>query len=269
MSHVLITGAAGGIGKTFAAECASRGWNLLLTDSRADLLPPLAEGMRRLYGVQAACLPCDLTVPADRDLLWDQLARRGDRLSMLVNVAGTEFEGPFSERSLEELHALLRLNIEAAVEMTRRALDFRAADGLHIINISSLAAFYPMPYKAMYAASKRFLLDFSRALNTELSPQGVTVTAVCPAALPTNPRSIRGMQRQGFFGLLSMSDVGQVAYSSVEYALRGKSVYVPGLFSNLLRGLAALIPADGMARGIFLRWKVAHRNEKRIIDKND
>jgi len=57
MNYVLITGAAGGIGKTFAAECASRGWDLLLTDARADLLPPRASGIRRQFGVEASGCP--------------------------------------------------------------------------------------------------------------------------------------------------------------------------------------------------------------------
>jgi short-subunit dehydrogenase len=179
---------------------------------------------------------------------------------MLVNVAGTEFEGPFCEGTNEELRNLLNLNITAGVEMTRRALDFRDSRlGLHIIMLSSLAAFYPMPLKAAYAASKRFLLDFSRALNQELKPLVVSVTAVCPSGLPTNPRSIRGLERQGVWGMLSMGDVGDVVHTSVEYALRGKSVYVPGLLNNLLRALAAVLPADVMARLISRRWQNAWR----------
>ncbi len=69
-----------------------------------------------------------------------------------------------------------------------------------IITVSSLAAFFPMPVKATYAASKRFLLDFSLALREELRAVGATVTVLCPAGLPTCERSIRGIEAQGWIG---------------------------------------------------------------------
>jgi len=69
-----------------------------------------------------------------------------------------------------------------------------------VTNISSLASFYPMPLKAVYAASKRFLLDFTRATRQELRKNGVRLLALCPAGLATKPETINSINSQGFMG---------------------------------------------------------------------
>ncbi len=260
-SYVLITGAAGGLGKTFAAECAARGWHLLLTDLRSEPLEALAEGMRRQFGVRALPLPCDLTDAAARDAFWQEVERRGLRLHALVNLAGTEFEGPFLERQAHELRTLTRLNVEAVVETAHRALQFRAAgQRLHLLNVSSLAGFYPMPTKAVYAASKRFILDFSRALREELRGQDVFVTALCPSGVPTNPRSIGGIQRQGVIGQLTMTDPGGVCYGAIQALLAGRAVYIPGVLNRLIQAVTGLLPPNLLAAAIWRRWSKARRS---------
>ncbi len=83
-SFVIITKAAGGLGKALAAECAARGWNLFLTDLSDEALQPLAAGMERLYGVTVISYACDLTDPAARAGLWSHVERRGLRFHMLA-----------------------------------------------------------------------------------------------------------------------------------------------------------------------------------------
>ena len=118
-SYVCITGAAGGLGKAFAAECASRGWNLFLTDVSDGALIPMATGLERLYGVEIRYYACDLTDPASREALWQHANQLSLRFHFLINVAGVDFEGPFNERNADELRAIVRLNVAATVEMTR------------------------------------------------------------------------------------------------------------------------------------------------------
>src|SRR5512139_1708887 len=88
-SMVLVSGAAGGLGKAFAVECASRGWDLLLTDLRIEPLETLAAGLRNAYGVRVLTHACDLTDPLSRTGLFDRLHADGLRFWALVNVAGT------------------------------------------------------------------------------------------------------------------------------------------------------------------------------------
>jgi len=254
-SYVCITDAAGGLGKAFAAECALRGWDLFLTDMAETLLPPLAEGLSRLYGVDVRTYACDLTNPDERNQFWQYTQEQGVQFHMLINVAGVDFEGLFKERSLQELRTIIRLNIEATLEMTHSVLSYRdPCRTLRIINVSSLASFYPMPVKAVYAASKRFLLDVSLALNQELRADDASVTVLCPAGLPTTLSSITKIEAQGIMGQATTMNVGHVVTRTIERALKGRSVYVPGWLNQVMRFSGSMIPRPTLAGMIKRRW---------------
>jgi short-subunit dehydrogenase len=259
-SKVMITGATGGLGKAFAVECARRGWDLFLTDLEADRLDVLADGLRRTYGIGVVRLACDLTDPGSRSNLFDFIRSGRPRFWALINVAGGDFEGTFRERRPEQLRTILRLNIEGALEMTHAVLGWSdPGTPFRIIMVSSLAAFFPMPVKATYAASKRFLLDFSLALKAEVEGLGATVTVLCPAGLPTTDECIEAIEAQGLMGHLTTQNIGLVAARTLDHALKGHAVYVPGLLNQSLLALSRLVPSTGIARLIGRRWQAAHR----------
>lgn len=262
-SYVLITGAAGGLGKAFAAECAARGWDLFLTDIAESSLSILAEGLTRLSNVSVLHSPCNLADPAAREMFWETIRAKGLQFHFLINVAGLDYEGLFAERSAEELNAIIRLNIESVVAMTRMVLQHRdAARSLRIINVSSLAGFNPIPVKAVYAASKRFLLDFSLALNRELRESDVTVTALCPAGMPTNPPVIKAIERQGIMGRVTTRNVGYVAARTIDRALAGRAVYIPGTINLALRYLSAVVPRSVVTTLLSRRWRNAGKQNE-------
>jgi hypothetical protein len=256
---VLITGAAGGLGKAFAVECASRGWNLCLTDLKLQALDKLAGGLRNAYGVQVITIASDLTDPLSRSALFEQLRVRQLRLAMLINVAGLDFEGLFIERSRQQIRTILRLNIEGTLEVTHAALDLRdPLVNLRILNVASLAAYSPMPVKATYAASKSFLLDFSLALREELRSSGATVTVLCPAGMPTTREAIEGIEVQGLMGHITTQNIGSVAAGALDAALQGRAVYIPGLINRILQALGMLIPGPLSASLLGARWLAAY-----------
>lgn len=251
----MITGATGGLGKAFALECASRGWDLYLTDLSREKLEKLATGLTRYRGVKVYYEPFDLMDPEALALFWEHLENQGVVCDMLINVAGLDFEGAFLERTKDEINTILRLNIEATVEMTRRMFENRRnQDPIYIINVSSLAGFYPMPLKAIYAASKRFLLDFSRAMRQELRGEGVRVLALCPAGLATKPETIHSIESQGWMGRLTTMQLGMVTARTINRVLAGRSVYIPGWVNRLMRSISALLPVDLVAWMIRRRW---------------
>lgn len=257
-TNVLITGAAGGLGKAFSTECASRGWDLYLTDRSMQLLEPLALGITRLYGVNVQVFAADLTIASERAALWTRIAKQNTRLHMLINVAGVDYEGLFTERLVSEIRTILRLNVEATVEMTHQALNYRdPLRAFHIINVSSLAAFYPMPLKAVYASSKRFLLDWSLALDRELHSSGVSVLALCPAGMPTNSTVIQAIEAQGFAGRITTVNASTVASRTLDRAIEGHSLYIPGALNQIIGVLGRLVPPRVAAAAIYNRWHKA------------
>jgi uncharacterized protein len=266
-SSVFISGATGGLGKAFAVECASRGYDLYLTDLSATRLAMLANGLQNTYGVQVRQQGCDLTDLGSRSDLFDALRAGGLRFWALINVAGVDFEGPFCDQTRQAIRTILRLNIEATLDVTHELLECTdPTRPFRIINVASLAAFYPMPVKATYAASKRFLVDFSLALREELRGRGATVTVLCPAGMPTTPECIGGIEVQGLMGQLTTQNIGSVVAKTLDAALRGRALVIPGLMNQLLQMAGSLVPPAGLATLIGKRWQAAYQERMRTTE---
>ncbi len=259
-SLMMITGASGGLGKAFAVECASRAWDVFLTDLQAEPLAVLANGLANAYGVSVWTQACDLTDPAACCALFERLQADGRQFQGLINVAGLDFEGPFYQQTRQQIRTIIRLNIEGTLEMIHGMMAFRDPGApFRIINVASLAAFYPMPVKATYAASKRFLMDFSLALRNELRETGATVTVLCPAGLPTTPDCIQAIDAQGLLGQLTTQNIGSVADQTLNAALKGQAIYIPGGINRLIQLAGALLPTALVVKLIGSRWKSAQQ----------
>jgi hypothetical protein len=267
-SLYMITGATGGLGKAFAAECAARGWDLFLTDVCENRLTTLAQALERAHGVEVRFKAADLTDAVSREELFGAVVAQGLRFRGLINVAGLDHEGFFMERSREEITTILRLNIESALLTMHAILPYRDHSiTFRVINVSSLGGYFAMPIKATYAASKRFLLDFSLAVRNELRDENVTVTALCPAGLPTTPGTLEAIEAQGLMGQLTTENIGRVAHQTVEAALRGRAIVVPGFLNRALLLLSGLIPPAQVVELVGARWRAAHH--RRVTSNAD
>ena len=123
-----------------------------------------------------------------------------------------------------------------------------------------------MPVKATYAASKRFLLDWSLALRNEVRSQGGTVTVLCPAGLATTPECIQSIESQGLMGQLTTLDIGRVAAQTIDASLRDQAIVIPGLLNQALRFLGGLVPASGVAELIGRRWRQTRQKRTLVGD---
>lgn len=256
-SYFCITGATGGLGKAFVYECAARGYNLLLTDRSESALATLAKSMENRFGTKVICVPCDLMNEQSCKAFVHQIG--AFQFCGLINVAGLDFEGVFSELSPLQIQTILRVNIESNLILTQAVLAHKSNnEHFRLINICSLAAYYPMPVKATYAASKRFLLDFTMAMREELKVCGGTATALCSGGLPTCKEAIRGIYAQGIFGIWTTSNTGFVAHKTMNAALKGKATYVPGLLNKFLRMGSYLLPPTLIAKIVEKRFYKAH-----------
>ena len=163
------------------------------------------------------------------------------------------------ERRAEEITTILRLNIESALLMLHAILPHRDHSlTFRVINVSSMGGYFAMPIKATYAASKRFLLDFSLAVRNELRDENVTVTALCPAGLPTTPGTREAIEAQGLMGQLTTENIGFVAHQAIEAAIRGRATVVPGFLNRALLFLSGLMSPSQIVELVGARWRAAH-----------
>lgn len=261
--NVFITGASGGLGRALANECGRRGYNLFLTDINESGLKSIQQGLERQFNVTVTVAACDLTSDDSVDALLQRIDAYGIRFDMLLNVAGVDFEGGFLERERRDIIRIISLNNEATLRMTHAILNRRREKHpFHLLFTSSLASMYPMPLKATYAASKRFLLDFAVALREELKGKGVVVLALCPGGLATTREAMCGIAAQGFWGEATTNPLELVAAQTVSRLLRRGGVYIPGILNRVLVFFGKLIPRRWVAAAIFQRWNKAQQQWK-------
>jgi uncharacterized protein len=257
-SYLMITGARGGLGGALITDCARRGYDLYLTD-RDEVGPDFCASIANTYGVEAHYLACDLTSREARTDFLNTLVEQNIHFWGLINVAGRDYEGPFTSLSREQVLNLTSLIIEANLDLTHAVLTLHDPQRrFMLINIGSLAAFFPMPYKGIYSSSKRFLLQFSLALRQEIKDFG-SVTILCASGMPTNAESKRKISAQGFWGKISMQDPQMVAHRTIDQALKGKAIYIPGILNQVLAGLGSTIPLGLVTSYIANRWKLVHQ----------
>jgi short-subunit dehydrogenase len=256
--NVFITGAAGGLGRALATECGHRGWNLFLTDVNREGLLALQRGLERQFNICVTTRACDLTKTESVDEMLAVIDAHHIRFDMLLNIAGVDFEGGFLVRERETIVKIVSLNDEATLRITHAVLSRRKqGNRFTIVFVSSLASMFPMPLKATYAASKRFLLDFATSLQQELKNENVGVLTLCPGGLATTVEAMRGIAAQGFWGNATTNKLEKVAYATVEKALQNKGLYIPGVLNRVLSVLSKLVPRTWVAAIVYWRWRGA------------
>ena len=267
-SVILITGGLGGLGSTFTAECAAQGYDLLVVD-RHPQGGEIVDYLRGKYPVEIRYEQCNLADLEDRNRLLDQIQERQIKFAGLINVVGQEFEGPFLERTRGEVMHMLHLNLAAGLDLTHAILQLRdESQRFLLINVASLGGFYPMPYKAVYSSTKRFIINFSLALRKEIESFG-NVTVLCPGGLPTNSESMRKIFLQGFWGKMTAHDTTEVVRKTLKKVKKNVPVYIPGLPNRLMAALAHLLPERWLAAYLANRWskKLADLDLWRLTEK--
>ncbi|MDJ0693325.1 SDR family oxidoreductase [Mastigocoleus sp. MO_188.B34] len=187
MTTALITGASGGMGKCFAQKLAAKNTNLIIVARSQDKLNALAQQLQEQYKVQVNVIVKDLTEPSAAQEVYDATQAKGLTVDLLINNAGFGDYGEFTQTDGDRQIKMLQLNNIALVDLTHKFLpQMRQRRSGSIINISSIAAFMPMPYLSVYAASKAFVRSFSEALWAENRQFGLRVLVVCPGPTQTN-----------------------------------------------------------------------------------
>lgn len=223
---IVITGASSGIGTELARGLARRGYPLVLVARRKERLDELADELGSQFSVGAEVLPLDLSDADARQQLSERL--RGESIAGLCNSAGFGTSGVFQDLPVERESEEVVLNSLTLMELTHAALPGMVERGAGaVLNIASIAGFQPMPYMAVYSATKAFVQTFSEAVHEELSGTGVSVTVLCPGPVPTEWGEIANAERFSIpIAQVSPHDVAEAAIAGM---VEGKRSVVPGL----------------------------------------
>ena len=242
----LITGATGGLGRELALRLDKKLRDIdeyWLVGRREERLSSAAKAL----GHQARCLPLDLRDEGSVDEIKALLQKENARVGLILNCAGLGKIGSAADMPAEDIKAMLDVNVRAAVMLTEAGLPFMRG-GDRIINVCSTAAFQPFQYLNVYAASKAFLLRYSRALRTELLPRRIAVTAVCPYWIKDTEfiKKAKPEKRSGIRSFPLASKVSSVASLAVFGSGIGLPVVTPGVISTLHRIFASILPDTAM-----------------------
>ena len=245
---VLITGASNGFGMEFAKLFARDGYNLILVARSTERLRKLGYHLQDTHQLErVSIITADLSEPGVASEVYKQVKDSGIHVDVLVNNAGAGVHGPFEETVLEREQAIIQLNVNTPVELTKHFLkDMKKRGEGKILNVASIVSFMPSPLMAIYGATKAFILSFSEALANELKDSGITVTVLCPGASNTMffRRAGAAHTRAAHCSLAEPAEVAMDGYNAL---MNGEVKVISGLKNKLQATSSNVIPDTALA----------------------
>jgi len=229
----LITGPTSGIGEEFAKQLAAAGYNLVLVARNEGKLASMCKQLAEEFGIKTQFI------------------------DVLINNAGIDVYAPFGESDWQEIQRLINLNVNASLRLTHLFLPGMIQhDHGHILNLGSIGSFIPGPNNSVYAATKAFLLSFSRGIAEELRETNVGVTCLCPGAVRTAFADKSDLNGTILFHYAS-SAPEDVAAAGIRAIQHNKLVCVPGLINQLIVFFYRFVPGRWVTR--ISKWAMVRR----------
>ncbi|MDD4369502.1 MAG: SDR family NAD(P)-dependent oxidoreductase [Anaerostipes sp.] len=240
----IVTGASSGMGREFIKQITMR-------YSFLDEVWVIARRMDRLEQLESKSSKIKI-VPMAMDLndisqfteLEDKLKEENPKVFFLVNSAGFGSVGLFEDLDEKDVGGMIDINCRALTMMTYKVLPFMSK-GAYIYQFASSAAFVPQPKFGIYAATKSFVLSFSKSLNVELKDRHIKVVAICPGPVKTEFFDLAYEKTNiKMYKLLVMAKPEKVVEKVLKDGANGKSVSVYGLPMKMVQILCKLFPWD-------------------------
>ncbi len=228
LGTAVVTGSSSGIGAVYADRLAKRGYDLILVARNAERLKSLATQLTSETGRSITVLPADLGDRAELAKV-EAVLRDDPSLTMLVNNAGTASIAPLLNSDLDEMEAMITLNVTALTRLTYAAAPAFVARGAGaIVNIGSVVGIVPERLNGVYGATKAFVLALSQSLQHELADKGVRIQAVLPAATATDIWEKAGLHHSKLPAgtVMSTEDMVDAALAGFD---QGEAVTIPPL----------------------------------------
>lgn len=245
----VITGASSGMGKEFVRQLAGSKLEpdeIWLIARRKDVLCKICE---EYPNQKFRLLPLDLEKEESWMIYQKELERIHPAIQLLINAAGYGVIGNTDEIGVDDQIGMIRLNCEALEAMTQISIPYLKR-GSRMIQVASASAFLPQPGFNVYAASKAFVVSYSRALGRELRKKEIYVTAVCPGPVQTEffERAEKISHSPDYKKAFRASKEKVVA-KALKDSKKKKSVSVYGFSMNMMRIGAKLIPHELLLKG--------------------
>lgn len=221
--YALVTGASKGLGKAFALELAKRKINLILVSLPGENLQDLTTQICS-EGVDAIPYETDLTRKGNIIELTQWL-NASYSIKIVINNAGVGGNSHFLDSDIKMLNQMIQLNVRATALITRQLLpNLLQQEGAYVLNVASLAALSPMPFKTVYPATKAFIHSFTRGLQQEYSGSSVSFSVVNPGPMRTNGEVTERMKELSSWTRMLNLTPTQVAAISLEKMFKGEQV---------------------------------------------
>lgn len=238
----VITGASSGIGAEFAHIISNENYHVLLVARRKDRLEALQKSIQSLGG-HASIFVTDLTKTGEIPKLFNKIRTIGLPLGIFINNAGFGMTDRFQDGDWNRIKELMDLNINVLVECTWRSLQLMNMQKFgKILNVASTAAFQPIPYMSIYAASKALVSNFSMAIHEETKANGITVSCLHPGKTDTEFFEVAKMKDERFVKQVTSMNANIVARIGWNGMKKGKSYIVAGWLNKLLVLLVKISP---------------------------
>ncbi len=241
----LITGASGGIGEELAKQIAKDGYDLVLVSRNHKQLNMVGSELQREYDVCWLAIEADLTDVSQIDILIKTLEAQSIAPELIVNNAGYGLASAADVGDVGQQLESIQLNVSALTELTLKYLPRLVAKNRGgIINIGSVAGFFPGPYFSVYYATKAFVQSFTCAVAHELKASNVRICVICPGTTLTGFHKRAGLDRSGVASsgaAMSAEAVARIGYAGYK---KGKTIVVTGKLNRFFVFISYLLPTS-------------------------
>lgn len=255
--YTVITGACGGLGRSFVKACAKNKENLILSGTSEKKLEKLMKDFSEEFkDIDVKTVICDLSKPEDRKAVVEFAKKNKLEVNRLINNAGVIIEGDTLKFEDDEILTAIEVNCKGTVDLTMKFLRERNKDEkFEVLTVASVASSYPIPHMAVYAATKSFLVSMMISLAIELKDENVVITTVCPGGMATSQAMKDSIKSMGLGGKLSCTDTDKVAKISLKALKKKKKVVVTGGFNKFLVFVGKPFSKTFLAKSTGRIWK--------------
>ncbi len=269
MGWALIAGGSKGIGFSIAESLARRSYNLVLVARNQTDLLFAKEKIEKEFPVKVEILSHDLALTDTASIISDWCIGRNLEINILCNAAGMGGSNDFPDLTLDELRAMVGLNLESAIILSSIMIPILKKNvPSYILNIGSMAGFAPLPVKSVYASTKSALISFSYSLRSLLKSENISVSCLCPGPVFTKPTIEKETIHQlGWLGRHMSVRPEIVGEMAVRGMLAHKMMIIPGKLATLISCLLKILP-DRFLTYISYSIRKQNRNNSSVTGTN-